>query len=1794
MKSVLAFALMLMTSTCVWAQRYWIATTSSNWNNPSNWSLTSGGAGGASVPGPADAVIFNGAGGRNGTCVMDIAASVAGITVNGYSGTINLSGFDLTTTGANTFTTGTLSDSGTGGELILNTTQNTTFNGTVFNVPVSGSTGRVFFSSSVFNSTVDITKTTSTTDIGPGGCRFNNALTLTNASTSPLYLGVTNADQFHGVSTFNINSTGSIEPARGASNTLFNNNIIVNYNSTGLFAIGNNNGSATLNAGFTITVNTPGTNGSGNLTLARFTQLGSTAQTISLSGNQTAVLTLGPSSAWNGAMTSSAPVVVLNSSTFHSATAITQFGDDINGNSRGGNVFHNNLILTNSGDADMILGSTSVDAGDIFHGTSEFHATGGGRLRLAQSTVGNIWNGTATFYSSGTDNLANRIQITRLAGSSATFNAAANFINEGNNSDIHMSYDAGSTTTFNGPVSFSNLVAGSTAEFFVGYDGVVIFNNSVTINCTSPSGMSLAGNNGSVTMTNGTTLLQGANGITDGIIRLRNFTHQGGANINLTLTGTSQIYLGPSSNFSASLTISAPRVFLEGAIFNGTTSITKTGDLNDNGSGGNTFNGATTVNNVSAGYLLTGSVSPDIFNGPLTVNNTGTNFVYLADNVAGNQINHTLTLNNSGLGIRFANGTNGAVTMASGAQIVLGSFDTGELGLRRFTHNGGVALSLAPTGTSSVVLGPSSTFAGNFSLTSPRVFLNGATFHGITTIEKTGPFEDISRGGNIFNSQVTITNSSSEYLMLGNGGADQFNGPAIFNNTGSYRFAIAYSHAGQTTSFASDVTLNANKSGGVDPFAFLLGDIGATNITIGGALTINCNGTLQSNIRWGAGAGSNMTINGAVNVNVSNTNSATQISLGTNGTTTFNSNVNVSNSGGVATISFGEIAGTATLNGNLSTGTFNGGVLNLFRLSQTTNTAQTISLTGTALLRIGPGTQFQGTSNFSAPRLLLNGVTFGAAATLTKTGAGDDFGAGGNIFQGSTILNNSGSGFLLSGATNADAFNNNLTINNSGSNYILLAHNTAGNTLSGNLTLSNTGSALGIRFAQGSATANFTMRANSQISTGAFSTGELGLRRFIHEGGSPLSLTTTGNSLVVLGPSSSFGSTTEITAPRVQLNGTSFAQDMRITKTGPQDDIGLGGNTVNGAAFISHSGSGYLMTGSAAPDMFNGTVTVNNTSEGIIYLAHNSAGNIFKGDVILNSSGSSLGVYISTGATGGVVMEAGAVLRTGASGFSAGELRLSNFVQNGNATWPSLTFTNNSGLRIGTGAVLNANFSASASRLYLDGGTFNGNTTLEKTGAFVDESVGGNTFNGPATLRNSGTGTFSLCHSNTDTFNAPVTYAQTAGVIRPAFGATTQIRSDLILNTTSPVTFGSGGGEVVFSGTTDQSITLSGSLLTPTFERLTMNKLSGNLIVANEILVSNRLNFISGKIANAVRAPVTFGVNATATGASHASFVLGEVRKTGNSAFTFPVGAGNFYRPLAISAPSLVSDQFSVSCNENFDADGTNPPFVRLSLCHFWIVSQAAGNSNVRISLGWDAEACANNTVNNPEDLRVALYDGAAYVDLGNGDASPSAVTGFVTSAASTSTFGTFVLASASPTNFHPVVVQNFTCQQDGEDVLLSWVTTAEEAHRYFRLERKNRDGVFRALAQFDRNPASTLPRTYEFVDQNAPTGTSTYRLVQVDDAFTEFFFPACVTNIASEIPVELITNPAGASGIVDADVSVDAMQAVDLLGRPVPLPFTRIESFHHFETDKLANGFYLLRVFSGNDVYTIRMVVAR
>ncbi len=109
------------------ANRFWVAAAAGNWSNTANWSVASGGAGGASVPGAADAVTFNGNG--LGNCNIDIVVGITSINVNAtYTGTISQNANTITVSTTATFAGGIF----TGGSADITLTGVFTNSGTAF------------------------------------------------------------------------------------------------------------------------------------------------------------------------------------------------------------------------------------------------------------------------------------------------------------------------------------------------------------------------------------------------------------------------------------------------------------------------------------------------------------------------------------------------------------------------------------------------------------------------------------------------------------------------------------------------------------------------------------------------------------------------------------------------------------------------------------------------------------------------------------------------------------------------------------------------------------------------------------------------------------------------------------------------------------------------------------------------------------------------------------------------------------------------------------------------------------------------------------------------------------------------------------------------------------------------------------------------------------------------------------------------------------------------------------------------------------------------------------------------------------------------------------------------------------------------------------------------------------------------------------------------------------------------------------------------------------------------------
>jgi hypothetical protein len=220
------------------------SNTIKSWNNASNWSATSGGPGGASVPGASDHAIFNGQSGTHGLCFLDAPATINNLTLSGYTGTIDLRGYSLTVNGAGTFGSGNITVTGGGTSLTLNTSGTTTFAGTTFQVGITGTTGRLFFNDAAFYGDINLIRTGSLNDDSDGGNEFYGAVTLTNTGSGRLRMASIAGDVFYGPVSL-VRTGGALQLAH-VGTTILEGNLSTNTNSVANLTFGGGGGLTTF------------------------------------------------------------------------------------------------------------------------------------------------------------------------------------------------------------------------------------------------------------------------------------------------------------------------------------------------------------------------------------------------------------------------------------------------------------------------------------------------------------------------------------------------------------------------------------------------------------------------------------------------------------------------------------------------------------------------------------------------------------------------------------------------------------------------------------------------------------------------------------------------------------------------------------------------------------------------------------------------------------------------------------------------------------------------------------------------------------------------------------------------------------------------------------------------------------------------------------------------------------------------------------------------------------------------------------------------------------------------------------------------------------------------------------------------------------------------------------------------------------------------------------------------------------------------------------------------------------
>lgn len=922
-KLIISTLLLVASITSYSADRYWVAMASGSWNLSTNWSATSGGPGGASVPGANDVAIFNS--GSVG-CMLVGNTSVGGITMSGYTGQLNMGGFTLTLTGTNSLATGTL----TSGTVSFNNATSVTFSGTQFSCIVSGSASQVLFNGSTFSTSVTITKTGSTNDTGTGGNTFNGNVSIINAGTGSLILTNTNTDRFFNGATFT-SSNGNIAVAYGGSAS-FQGNIIVNNSSTGTISFGQNGGYPLLASGSTISVGTGFS--SGTLQIKGLEQQGTTTQTLTLTGTASLIIDTCP---FSGTLNATAPSLQVIGSNFLGGSVLEKTGSGTN-NWPGSTTFSGTTTITNSGSGTLNLGTT---LGDTFNGATTFNNNGSGTFGFAYSHSGattfflssltlnsNVNTGTNvnSFLACHSGNCGIQVVGTVTINVGGTVQSNVTFLN-GSNSTAYYDGDFNINISNTHPNTTVSLGANGTLS---SYSGDITLGNTAT---TLTTGGVFFGSSAvwtSSTLASGKTVkLHAVNGFQSGNISFTNFTQSGSQPIILNASNTSTLTFGSIVTLGGNVTASAGRVFLNGTNFNGTVNITKTGAGSDESAGGNVFRGNTVITNNGTGDLNLGNSSLDQFRASTTFNNNGNSGGSGVIRVAKAHASQTTTFstdltintnqtstNATGYSYLFAQASSAAVSVAGPLTINLGGSSLSSVGFSatgastRLSGDVTVNLSNA-TANNYVEFGQNTgtvQLDGNVTLASSVTTSSSGVHFRNTNLASTKTIAASAATG--FPAVIRFTN----FTQSGNAPLSFTTTPATVQGV----FITGSTFGGDFTSYSPDLDVQNSIFNGTTYFE----KTGGGGTFLSGGNTFNGSTTFFNSSASGPLAIANTTgdtYNG--NVTFSRASGSANILPAYVGTNTFRGNIAT---GGDATVGFGSGGGTVVMAGSGITQTISG------------------------------------------------------------------------------------------------------------------------------------------------------------------------------------------------------------------------------------------------------------------------------------------------------------------------------------------------------------------------------------------------------------------------------------------------------------------------------------------------------------------------------------------------------------------------------------------------------------------------------------------------------------------------------------------------------------------------------------------------------------------------------------------------------------------------------------------------------------------------------------------------------
>jgi hypothetical protein len=405
----------------------------------------------------------------------------------------------------------------------------------------------------------------------------------------------------------------------------------------------------------------------------------------------------------------------------------------------------------------------------------------------------------------------------------------------------------------------------------------------------------------------------------------------------------------------------------------------------------------------------------------------------------------------------------------------------------------------------------------------------------------------------------------------------------------------------------------------------------------------------------------------------------------------------------------------------------------------------------------------------------------------------------------------------------------------------------------------------------------------------------------------------------------------------------------------------------------------------------------------------------------------------------------------------------------------------------------------------------------------------------------------------------------------------------------------SSSGTYIYNGTVAQ---ITGNGLPDVVNVLTINNPAGvtSTVISN---VQGALNLTQGLFTTSASNSLTIMQSGTINGGGATNFVNGPLAQiVANTSATrvFPIGKGSSYLPVTLDL-SHADGQPNIYTAEQINAAPNARTLTgdikRISASRHFRITKLGGSviNEAFVTLNY------NNDINEPDAaaLRIAKSSGSNWVSIGGTGSAPGTGAGMITSDSFTS-FSDFVVSSINlePAPL-PVTLMSFTAALANGQVNLDWVTASELNNDRFEVERSGNGLDFTLINTVKGAGTTNEKRRYQDVDRKPLSGTSYYRLKQVDFDGTVAYSRTVAVNNNSSRKAEAKIFPNPAADFLQLDLGTPGtnvkVMVVNMVGQVViSQQLSGFESQQHFNLDvsRLAKGPYQLLIHS-NELKTTK-----